>query len=130
MRYDLIYTVDGANLMRDPAATVPQIGWTFGYMGQDWKIIDVYQDYTNWPREKYEIKVALLNELPKQPEPQKYAKCVQVWAQNKDKLSIGKSYPILYERGEGARKQFFIVRDDDKKRGYYYTNTQFTSYTK
>jgi hypothetical protein len=74
----------------------------------------------------YGDEVEELKTKLQQPEPQKGLKCVQVWTQNEGKLTIGKTYPILYERdAHSGYKTLFILRDDGVKRGYRSDNTQF-----
>lgn len=100
-----------------PVSEGEQKALSIQLLGEDGKTYAL----TLYGSEVDELKVKL-----KDSTPTKSVECVQVWKQNEGKLTLGKSYPILYVRDAShGYKTFFILRDDGVKRGYRDDNTQF-----
>jgi hypothetical protein len=106
----IIYVYNGSNLCVDHHAEIVPTKICFG--GVFFKVTETCIDYDIVE----EFVVAEVVRYGK-----KIAKCVKVWEQAKDNLTVGNNYEIIRE----TEKDFTIITDQGVERKYKRDNFQF-----
>lgn len=124
----LIFKIGGSDYFTEKETfAAPQIGWTVKIYGKRFRVENITRDYDR-PDDDEALIIDLVNLELVQPKPSEDFKIVtvsRVWAQNRNSLTLGKSYEVVQRLDKGNGENFAIIDDKGKLKWYKTDNLQF-----
>lgn len=124
----IIFRIDGSNFFVEELPVLPPLTSTILIYGSSYKVVNVILDLNSEEDSevKYYTELKPYAELKPTDVETNTAKCIKVWDQNRNSLTLGREYKILRIFTSRWGGQYFEIIDDlGRQKKYQINNTQF-----